>query len=201
MQKNTIKAGFASKYEPIKYHDQRISRNRKIKPYPPSINLREYFTIQHETVNLTTVKHALLLSLSLAMSFFLTGCGGNWIVGKWTLDRELTLSKITAPEEPGATQGEGFLKDLVTGLQKGVSRMLLTKFEGLEIEFTTTEIRRIRNGVGEATGYKIIDRPDSSTCVIQYSDGEIVTWNKVESGLRMKLPGDVEQWIYFKAVE
>ena len=135
------------------------------------------------------------------MSFFLTGCGGNWIVGKWALDRELTLSKITAPEEPGATQGEGFLKDLVTGLQKGVSRMLLTKFEGLEIEFTTTEIRRIRNGVGEATGYKIIDRPDSSTCVIQYSDGEIVTWNKVESGLRMKLPGDVEQWIYFKAVE
>ena len=122
------------------------------------------------------------------------------MVGKWTLDRELTLSKIAAPVEPGATQGEGFLKDLVTGLQKGVSRVLLTKYEGVEIEFTATEMRRIRNGVGEATGYKIIDRPDPSTAVLQHSDGEIVTWNKVGTGLRMKLPGDLEQWVYFMPV-
>lgn len=147
------------------------------------------------------MKHILRLSLILASSLFLTGCGGNWIVGKWTLDRELTLSRITAPKQPGDTPGEGFLKELVTGLQKGVSRILLTQFEGVEIEFTATEIRRVRNGVGEAKGYKIIERPDSATLVVQYADGEIVTWNKVESGVRMKLPGDVEQWIYFTAVK
>lgn len=146
------------------------------------------------------MKPFLRLSLALASVFLLSGCGGGWFIGKWTLDRDLTLSKISTPAEPGNSPGEGFLKDLVTGLQKGVSRILLTQFEGVEIEFTPTEFRRIRAGVGEATTYKVIERPDTSTVVIQYEGGEIVTWNKVETGVRMKLPGDVEQWVYFRRV-
>jgi hypothetical protein len=146
------------------------------------------------------VKSLLRLSLVLASAFLLSGCGGSWFIGKWTLDRELTLSKISAPAEPGGSPGEGFLKDLVTGMQKGVSRLLLTQFEGVEIEFTPTELRRIRNGVGEAITYKVIERPDRATVVIQYEDGEIVTWNQVETGVRMKLPGALEQWVYFRPV-
>lgn len=146
------------------------------------------------------MKSLLRLSLVLASAFLLSGCGGSWFVGKWTLDRELTLSKISAPAEPGGSPGEGFLKDLVTGMQKGVSRLLLTQFEGVEIEFTPTELRRIRNGVGEAITYKVIERPDRATVVIQYEDGEIVTWNQVETGVRMKLPGALEQWVYFRPV-
>lgn len=122
------------------------------------------------------------------------------MLGKWTLDREMTLSKISAPADPIRDPGEGFLKDLVTGLQKGVSRLLLTQFEGVEIEFTPTEFRRIHNGLGEATTYKVIDRPDRLTVVVQYEGGDIVTWSKVETGVRMKLPGDVEQWVYFRRV-
>ena len=146
------------------------------------------------------MKSLLRLSLVLASAFLLSGCGGSWFIGKWTLDRELTLSKISAPAEPGGSPGEGFLKDLVTGMQKGVSRLLLTQFEGVEIEFTPTELRRIRNGVGEAITYKVIERPDRATVVIQYEDGEIVTWNQVETGVRMKLPGAIEQWVYFRPV-
>lgn len=146
------------------------------------------------------MKSLLRLSLALASVFLFSGCGGGWFIGKWTLDRDLTLSKISAPAEPGSSPGEGFLKDLVSGLQKGVSRILLTQFEGVVIEFTPTEFRRIRDGLGEATTYKVIERPDTSTVVIQYEGGEIVTWNKVETGIRMKLPGDVEQWVYFRRV-
>ena len=146
------------------------------------------------------MKSLLRLSLVLASAFLLSGCGGSWFIGKWTLDRELTLSKISAPAEPGGSPGEGFLKDLVTGMQKGVSRLLLTQFEGVEIEFTPTELRRIRNGVGEAITYKVIERPDRATVVIQYEDGEIVTWNQVETGVRMKLPGALVQWVYFRPV-
>lgn len=146
------------------------------------------------------MKSLLRLSLVLASAFLLSGCGESWFIGKWTLDRELTLSKISAPAEPGGSPGEGFLKDLVTGMQKGVSRLLLTQFEGVEIEFTPTELRRIRNGVGEAITYKVIERPDRATVVIQYEDGEIVTWNQVETGVRMKLPGALEQWVYFRPV-
>ena len=146
------------------------------------------------------MKSLLRLSLVLASAFLLSGCGWSWFIGKWTLDRELTLSKISAPAEPGGSPGEGFLKDLVTGMQKGVSRLLLTQFEGVEIEFTPTELRRIRNGIGEAITYKVIERPDRATVVIQYEDGEIVTWNQVETGVRMKLPGALEQWVYFRPV-
>ena len=146
------------------------------------------------------MKSLLRLSLALASVFLLSGYGGGWFIGKWTLDRDLTLSKISTPAEPGNSPGEGFLKDLVSGLQKGVSRILLTQFEGVVIEFTPNEFRRIRDGIGEATTYKVIERPDTSTVVIQYEGGEIVTWNKVETGVRMKLPGDVEQWVYFRRV-
>ena len=146
------------------------------------------------------MKSLLRLSLALASVFLLSGCGGGWFIGKWTLDRDLTLSKIITPAEPGNSPGEGFLKHLVSGLQKGVSRILLTQFEGVVIEFTPNEFRRIRDGIGEATTYKVIERPDTSTVVIQYEGGEIVTWNKVETGVRMKLPGDVEQWVYFRRV-
>lgn len=146
------------------------------------------------------MKSLLRLSLALASVFLLSGCGGGWFIGKWTLDRDLTLSKISTPAEPGNSPGEGFLKDLVSGLQKGVSRILLTQFEGVVIEFTPNEFRRIRDGIGKATTYKVIERPDTSTVVIQYEGGEIVTWNKVETGVRMKLPGDVEQWVYFRRV-
>ena len=32
-------------------------------------------------------------------------------------------------------------------------------------------------------------------------DGDIVTWNKVEGGIAMKLTGDSEHWVYFAPVE
>ncbi|MBP9223540.1 MAG: hypothetical protein KBF76_06705 [Verrucomicrobiales bacterium] len=141
------------------------------------------------------------LALLLSLSFFLSGCGGNWIVGKWTLNKELTLEMISAADPPANNAGEGFLKELVTGLQKGVSRILLTQFEGVIIEFTATEMRRVRNGAGEATLYEVIDQPATGTLVLKYESGEIVTWSKVDTGIRMKLPGEMEQWVYFSKVK
>lgn len=146
--------------------------------------------------------HRLVLLASLAL--FLTGCGGgtSWLQGKWTLDRETTLAQLAGDEgKPAANPGEGFLKDLVTGLQKGVSRLLLTQYEGVEIEFTATEMRRIRNGAGAAVTYEVIERPEPGRAVLKYADGEIVTWGRTETGVRMRLPGDEEQWVHFKAVK
>ena len=144
----------------------------------------------------------LRLALLSTVSLLLTGCGGNFLIGKWTLDRETTIANLTAADgRPPANPGEGFLKELVTGLQKGVSRLLLTQFEGVEVEFTATEMRRIRNGAGEATAYEIIERPEAGRVVVKYADGEIITWSRAETGIRMRLPGEEEQWIYFKTVK
>jgi len=39
---------------------------------------------------------------------------------------------------------------------------------------------------------------------VKYADGDIVTWVKAESGIRLKLAGERgqdEMWVYFRAVE
>jgi len=148
------------------------------------------------------VKPLLRFALLALLAMTLSGCGRSFLIGKWTLDRDTTLANLTAGEEmPAANPGEGFLKELVTGLQKGVSRLLLTQFEGVEIEFTATEMRRVQNGTGEAVGYEVIERPEPGTVVLKYADGEIVTWSRAGTGLRTRLPGEEEHWIYFTAVK
>ena len=141
-------------------------------------------------------------ALLAALAFSLSGCGRNWLVGKWTLDRETTIANLTADRDAASgTPGEGFLKEFVAGLQKGVSHLLLARFEGVEVEFTATEMRRIRHGTGEAIGYEMIERPEPGRVVLRYADGEIATWSRAETGVRMRLPGEEEHWIYFRAVK
>ncbi len=141
------------------------------------------------------------LSLLCALALVLTGCGRHWLVGRWTLDRETTVANLSAGAAEATTPGEGFLKEVVAGVQKGVSRLLLTPFEGVEIEFTATEMRRTRNGSGSFMAYEIVERPASGTVVVKYADGEIATWSRTETGVRMRLPGGEERWVYFRAAE
>ena len=142
--------------------------------------------------------------LLLVSTLCLSGCGGNWLVGKWNFDQDRTLEAIEqpAPESPNAAPGGGgLLKDIVGGLQKGLSKVMLTRFEGMQFEFTSTEIRRTQNGVGEAQGYEIIEKPTPDTYLVKTDDGMIVTWEKVESGIRLKLSGEMENWVYFRPAE
>lgn len=146
------------------------------------------------------MRSLLLPALLVSVSFLLSGCTGNWLVGKWEFDKERTLAVLeqTAEAPPGETPGGGLLKDIVGGLQKGLSRVMFTQFEGTQFEFTATEIRRTRNGVGEAQEYEIIEKPSASSYLVKTDDGVIVTWAKVEGGLRLKLSGEGENWVYFK---
>lgn len=146
------------------------------------------------------ISNSARLAVLVSLSMLLSGCGGNWLEGKWSLNQERTLEAITS--QPAAEgEGKGLLKDLVGGLQKGLSRIMIAQFEGVVLEFTPTEFRNIRNGVGEAKTYEIIEKPEAGTYVVQYEDGEIMTWRKVEDGISMKLVGDKEHWIYFAPAE
>lgn len=140
----------------------------------------------------------LRLALLCLFPLLLAGCGRHWLVGKWTIDRETTLAGLSEVGGEPATPGEGFLKDLASGLQKGVSRLILSQFEGVEIEFTPTEMRRIREGGGEFETYRIAERPTPGLVVIQFDDGETATWAKTEGGVQMRLPGEEERWIHFR---
>jgi hypothetical protein len=149
-----------------------------------------------------TIRPFLLASMLVLSAFFLTGCGGNWLVGKWTLDRDRTVEAMTpdAEVDPGSEKDKGILKDIFGGLQKGLSRVLLSQLEGTVIEFTSTEVRRTREGIGSAQAYEIIEKPDADTYLVKYDDGEINTWNRIEDGIRMKL-GEGDLWVYFRPVE
>lgn len=151
-----------------------------------------------------TIRSFLLPCLLVATTLFLTGCGGNQLVGKWEFDRDRTLEVMEepVPESPNAAPGGGgLLKDIVGGLQKGLSRVMLTQFEGMQIEFTATEVRKTRNGVGEALGYEIIEKPGPGVYLVKTDDGTIVTWEKVDSGIRLKLSGEADSWVYFRSGE
>lgn len=141
---------------------------------------------------------ARLLLLS-SVAFGLSACGGLSIQGKWTLDKESTLASI---QNQGPPPGQGgLLKEVFSDFKKGISRVLLAPFEGTEYHITATEVRTIRNGVGIARPYEVIERPDSDSIVIRYDNGEISTWSRAEGGLKLKLPGNEGSWVYFKPVK
>ncbi|MEM1442154.1 MAG: hypothetical protein AAGF67_07410 [Verrucomicrobiota bacterium] len=145
----------------------------------------------------------LLPVLSATTLLFLSGCSGNWLVGKWELDKDRTVQELGNVEEPSpnaAPGGGGLFKEIVGGLQKGLSRVLLTQFEGVKIEFTSDEQRKTKDGVGEALSYEILEKPDANTYLVKTDDGKIVTWEKVDSGIRLKL-SEGNDWVYFRAVE
>jgi len=148
---------------------------------------------------------ALRLLLLPLFALFSIGCGGgNWLVGKWTLDKERTLEEVTKARESTETQdvGEGLLSDLAGGVEKGIFRLLLTQFEGVEFEITPTEIKRIRDGVGSTRKYEIVERPEPGIWIVKTADGEFQTWARTDTGIRLKFSDEDDQrWVFFKPVE
>lgn len=139
------------------------------------------------------LQFAALITLSLTLS----GCGKDWLIGKWEFDKERTLDAMTPPEDP---ETNNLLSGVVSGLQRGLSQLLFTQFDGVTIEYTKNEMRRTKNGVGEAIGYRVIEEVDEKTRVIQYDDGDIVTVQRVEDGLKSLMMGEHKVWVYFKPV-
>ncbi len=135
----------------------------------------------------------------IALSLTLTSCGKDWLVGKWEFDKERTLEEMTPPKEP--EQEQGLLSGVMSGLQKGLSQLLFTQLSDVTMEFTGKEMRRTKDGSGEAIGYKVIEEPDPDTRMIQYDDGDIITVERVEGGIRTLMSGEHKVWVYFKAVE
>ncbi len=144
---------------------------------------------------LTSLISVILVSASLS------GCGGSWLEGKWIFDQEQTIEAMTPPDKAPAGEDPGFLKNVFSGLQKGVSQLLLTQLQDMEVEFTSTELRRTQNGSGEAHEYEVIEKPNADTLVIKLDDGEINTLERMTSGFRMLMPGEGKMWIYFKPAE
>jgi len=136
----------------------------------------------------------------LIATLFLTGCTDSWLVGKWEVDREATMAAFNAAQGQADQKkegGSGFLGEIIGGVQKGISRMLVAAMEDTTVEFTSSEFRRISDGSGVAQTYEIIDRPSAGVRVVKFASGEISTWAKAGSGIKRQLSEDQDLWIYF----
>ena len=147
---------------------------------------------------MNTTLRLLSCALLAIVTFGLTGCGGDWMVGKWDFDKEMTLAQVEAKSPVQGQEEGGLLKNVISGLQKGISQVVLTQFEGFTLEFTSTEMRRIKEGSGVAQSYKVIEKPSPDKRVIQYADGEINTLIRTETGIKTQVPGNEDLWLYFK---
>ena len=156
-------------------------------------------------VSVKSMKFSLRLVLLVSFAGVFSGCtGGNFLIGKWTFDSDKTLEAIqsaTTPEPDPENPAGGILKGIVGGLQKGLSMVVVSQMEGLDIEFTREEIRRVRKGAGESQGYEIIEKVSPDRDLVKYDDGEIVSWQRTETGIKMLLASEEEIWVYFQPVE
>jgi len=143
------------------------------------------------------IRHAVLFLTVLSLVLFLSGCTGQWLEGTWEVDREATMEAFggtrSESEQPG-----GFLGDVIGGVQKGVSRILVNQMEDTTIEITATEVRMTRGGTRISHTYEVVEYPSAGTVLLRYADGEEVTWNRTSAGIRRRLTPEGDIWIHYR---
>ena len=127
-----------------------------------------------------------------------TGCSENrGLHGEWKFDGKFTKSKL--PEE--ATSDSSGLHSTMDGLKTNLSVLLIEKFEGSGLRFTSDEIISISaDGSSEAESYEVIDRPTDDSWRIKTSDGRIETWYREGERLAVNTRGFVFR-AYFTQTE
>lgn len=135
--------------------------------------------------------------LFLASALLLSGCFLNkhWIEGKWQYDADRTRTTNKAMQ--GADSGPvlSSLKRLLGGAVEGV---VTAGLEGATIEFTSTEIRTKQGDSGTAVPYKIIEKPDPDTVVIQKEGKKIETYHREGDGIWFKPADELDLKVYLK---
>lgn len=138
--------------------------------------------------------------LLLIGALLLNGCflSRHWIEGKWQLDAERTRASNSSVQEEGSGPVIARLKRLVGGAVEGV---MTASLEGAVIEFTSSEIRTIQGDAGTIVSnvpYKIIEKPDLNTVVIQKEGKRIETYHREGSVIWFKPAGELDLKVYLK---
>lgn len=140
--------------------------------------------------------------LAILVVVTLGGCSrpGDWLKGKWVLDKELTRQKMEekAADTAAKTDGlGGIMKDLASSM---AAPMLLSMLQEAQIEFTGEEMITTVNGSGQATAYEVMEAPDKNTAVIKKADGEIQTYRREGEHIVTTSPGPMAMPIYLGRV-
>ena len=135
--------------------------------------------------------------LLLASALLLNGCilGGHWIEGKWRYDAERTKAANTSTQQGDSGPVLSRLKGLLGGAVEGV---MSASLENAVLEFTGTEIRTKQGDSGTSVPYKIIEKPDANTVVIQRQGNKIETYHRDGADIWFKPADALDVKVYLK---
>jgi len=135
-----------------------------------------------------------LLWVSLSL---LPGClpTGHWLEGEWEFDEATTRTANNEIQEGDSSPVSGKLKRLLGG---AVEEFMTGSLEGATIEFTGTEMRTFQGDTGKAVSYKIIEKPNPNTVVIQKEGGQIITYHRDGRHIWFKPTDELDLRIYLK---
>jgi hypothetical protein len=136
-----------------------------------------------------------------SLAFGLTSClaPGNWLIGKWKFDKEATEAALKSASGGDQAAAKSFLDGLASKVGGAVSTAVAGHLEGMQLEFTATEMRRLeKDGSGSAVAYKVIEKPDADTLVIQDAKGEIMTFKREGQLMWRTLDKEGKVRIYLK---
>jgi hypothetical protein len=138
-----------------------------------------------------------VLCITLSALTVFSGCSkksDNWLIGKWTYDSAKT--KANLPSNPKA---QGVPDMMAERMGAQLITKLMDQMSDLELDITAGKITsKMGAGKGESHSYKIKERPDANTMVVENEDGEASTFIKSGKHICMSSTGAVQFKIYFK---
>jgi len=127
------------------------------------------------------------------------GCSkksGNWLVGKWVFDLEKTRENI-----PDDNKAQGVPDSVAKKMGEQLTNQLLNQMANSKFHFTAAKVTvTLGNGIQNSSAYKITQRPDANTIVIEAKDGEVSTFTKSGKYICFPTTGAVQFKMYFKPV-
>jgi len=120
----------------------------------------------------------------------------NWLIGEWAFDSEATKANL-----PADNRAQGVPDNVSQQMGSQLTTQLMNKVNNCKLHITAEKITSILgNGTGESSTYKIIERPDANTMVVEGKDGEVSTFTKSGKYICMPTKGAVQFKMYFKPV-
>ncbi len=162
---------------------------------------REYLGGYHGDMTPCRPTHAFFVLAGLALGLASCFAPGNWLIGKWEFDKEATEAALKAASGGDQAAAKGLLDGLASKVGGAVSTAVAGQLEGMRLEFTDAEMRRLnKDGSGSAVAYKVIEKSDANTLVIQDAKGEIMTFKRDGQLMWRTLDKDGKVRIYLKRV-
>ena len=139
------------------------------------------------------------LCVTLSALTFFSGCSkknDNWHIGTWDFYSVTTKTNLTSN-----IKAQGVPDSMEEKMGAELITQLIKQMANTKVRITAKKITSISGvGAGNSSTYKIKDRPDANTLVIEDKDGKISTF--IKSGKYICIPstGDVQFNMYFKPV-